>query len=94
MAGQSELAPAVLGRKMRLHHHPGQLQVFDCLPGRALPIVFTGHGSDTSLFRNNLIERGGLTNATQAITGPGRFKLTDNHMVGFDEKEAAAKPVC
>jgi hypothetical protein len=48
-------------------------------------------GNDTSFFRNNLIERGGATNATQAIFGNGQFKLTDNHIAGFEEKEAAAK---
>jgi hypothetical protein len=44
-------------------------------------------------FRNNLIERGGATNAMQAVVGNGRFKQISNHLAGFDEKEAAAKPV-
>ncbi|MBI5687313.1 MAG: hypothetical protein HZC54_19745 [Verrucomicrobia bacterium] len=54
------------------------------ITGCAQPVSFTGHGSDTSLFRNNLIERGGATNATQAIAGSGRFKLINNHIIGFD----------
>jgi hypothetical protein len=54
------------------------------ITGCAQPVTFTGHGSDTSIFRNNLIERGGATNATQAIVGSGKFKLVGNHIAGFD----------
>ncbi|MBI5686749.1 MAG: hypothetical protein HZC54_16910 [Verrucomicrobia bacterium] len=56
------------------------------ITGCLQPVVLDAHGSDTSLFRNNLIERGGVTNATQAITGSGRFKMSDNHIAGFDKK--------
>jgi hypothetical protein len=63
------------------------------ITGCAQPVTFTSHGSDTSIFRNNLIERGGATNATQAITGSGKFRLIGNHIAGFDEKEAPVKPV-
>jgi hypothetical protein len=62
------------------------------LTGCAQPVAFNNHGSDTSFFRNNLIERGGATNATQAIVGHGKFKLTGNNIAGFDEKEATVKP--
>lgn len=62
------------------------------ITGCAQPVAFTGHGSDTSTFRNNLIEHGGVTNAAQAITGFGRFKLIGNHLAGLDEKIATAKP--
>ncbi|OHE82334.1 MAG: hypothetical protein A2107_12335 [Verrucomicrobia bacterium GWF2_62_7] len=61
------------------------------ITGCAQPVTFNGHGSDTSFFRNNLIERGGATNATQAVTGSGRFKLSDSHINGFDEKDGRAK---
>ncbi|MCX6898070.1 MAG: right-handed parallel beta-helix repeat-containing protein [Verrucomicrobia bacterium] len=54
------------------------------ITGCAQPAAFTGHGSDTSFFRNNLIERGGATNAMQAITSSGWFKLIGNHTAGFD----------
>ena len=50
------------------------------------PVVLDSYGSTTSLFRNNLIERGGTTDATQAIISSGQFQLNDNHVVGFDEK--------
>ena len=63
------------------------------ITGCAQPVAFTGHGSDTSFFRNNLIERGGTTNAMQAIRESGRFKLIGNHIVGFGEKETPAKSV-
>jgi hypothetical protein len=55
--------------------------------------MLTSYGSDTSLFRDNLIERGGATNATHAIVVTGRFKLIGNHIVGFGEKEAPARSV-
>jgi len=54
---------------------------------RRQPALFNNHGSDTSIFRNNLIERGGATNATQASVVTGKFKLTGNHIAGFDEKD-------
>ncbi len=50
------------------------------------PVVFDSHGSDTSIFRNNLIERGGATNSIQAISGAGHFKRIDNSTGGFEEK--------
>jgi hypothetical protein len=59
------------------------------ITGCAQPVAFNAHGSDTSIFRNNLIERGGAINATQAITGNGRFKLMGNHIAGFGEKQAS-----
>ncbi|MBI5686750.1 MAG: hypothetical protein HZC54_16915 [Verrucomicrobia bacterium] len=64
------------------------------ITGCAQPVAFNNHGSDTSIFRNNLIERGGVTNATQAITGSGRFKLIGNHIIGFEGKrpESSQKP--
>jgi hypothetical protein len=57
------------------------------------PVVLSSHGSNTSLFRDNLIERGS-TNAAQAMAVTGRFKLIGNHIVGFDERSgvAPAKP--
>jgi len=61
------------------------------ITGCRQPVLLDSHGSDTSLFRNNLIERGGTTNATQAIVITGRFKLLGNHIVGFGGKEPAAK---
>ena len=53
--------------------------------------MLDSHGSDASLFRNNLIERGGAMNATQAVVVSGRSKLIGNHIAGFDEKEESAK---
>ena len=61
------------------------------ITGCAQPIAFSSHGSDTSFFRNNLIECGGATNATQAIVVTGRFKRIGNHIAGFDEKKEPDK---
>ena len=54
-------------------------------------VVIDAHGSDTSLLRNNLIERGSATNATHAIQVRGHFRLIDNNIAGFDEKEVPSK---
>jgi hypothetical protein len=54
------------------------------LTGCAQPVAFNGHGSATSFFRNNLIERGGATNTTQAIVGSGKFELVGNSIAGFE----------
>lgn len=54
------------------------------------PVKFDAYGSETSIFRANLIERGGVTNVSQAFQGQGRFILKDNHIAGFDEGGAAA----
>lgn len=62
------------------------------ITGCQRPVVLDSHGSDTSLFRDNLIERGGVANATNAIAVTGRFKLSGNHIVGFGEQDEPAKP--
>lgn len=58
------------------------------------PVVFGGHGSGTSLFRDNLIERGGVANAAQPVVVTGQFRLIGNHLVGFEERsgDTPAKP--
>ena len=54
------------------------------------PMVLDSYGSDTSLLRNNLVERGCATNVTRAIEVRGVFKLVGNRITGFDEKGATA----
>ncbi|MDD4872761.1 MAG: hypothetical protein PHR77_19585 [Kiritimatiellae bacterium] len=58
------------------------------------PVAFNVHGSDTSFFRDNIIERGNENSATQAVAVTGKFKLIDNYSAGFDGKngDAPAKP--
>ena len=51
------------------------------------PVVLNNYGSDTSLFRDNLIERGGATGSMPAMDVRGRFKLENNAIAGFDKKE-------
>ena len=60
--------------------------------GCVQPVVLDSHGSDTSIFRNNLIERGGATNAAQAVVLTGSFKLIGNTVAGFDGKNAGSSP--
>ena len=58
------------------------------------PVTLSGHGSDSSILRNNNIERGEATGATQAVVVTGQFKLIDNNISGFNAKnsEASSNP--
>jgi len=61
------------------------------ITGCLQPVVLDGYGSETSLFRHNLLERGGAPPAAKAIVGTARFTLIDNHLSGFGGPEKAAK---
>ena len=54
------------------------------------PVLLGGLGSDTALFRDNVISRGQATGVKQAMRVAGRFTLRQNHVVGFDEPDSAA----
>jgi len=50
------------------------------------PVVLNSPGSDTSILKDNVISRGGVTGAKQAIQIlRGQFKLIGNRLCGFDE---------
>ena len=55
------------------------------------PVMFDSHGSDTSFFRNNVIERGGATEAQQPIVVTGKFQLDGNQVVGLGGKETRGR---
>lgn len=55
--------------------------ISDCLK----PVLLDSYGSPTSLFRNNLISRGSVAGASQAIEVLGEFQLIGNHVHGFAE---------
>ena len=57
------------------------------ITGCRRPVVLDSHGSDTSLVRDNLIERGGAAEATQAVEVRGRFTMKGNRIVGFGDKQ-------
>lgn len=61
------------------------------ISGCALPVALGGHGSETSAFSGNLIERGDVTNGAP-IVATGRFRLHDNQIVGFDEVKDGVAP--
>jgi hypothetical protein len=58
--------------------------------GCGRPVLLDSYGSETSWFRDNLITRDQATGVTAAVTVAGRFALSGNHIVGFDEPDAAA----
>ncbi len=61
------------------------------LTGCLRPLVLDSHGSQTAIFRNNLIARGSAE-AKQAIESHGLFRLIDNQVSGFDEAKKALGP--
>ena len=56
------------------------------IAGCALPATLDSYGSETSLFRDNVISRGDATGVRRAIDVLGKFKVTGNLVSGFDEK--------
>jgi len=60
------------------------------ITGCARPVVLDSYGSETSLFQENLITRGGAEGVQHAVVVSGRFNLIGNHISGFDEPDSAA----
>jgi len=60
------------------------------ITGCLQPVMLTTYGSDTSFFRDHIINRGGAKDVKQAVVVSGCFKLIGNHISGFDEKDSAA----
>jgi len=59
--------------------------IADCLR----PVALDAYGSETSVFRNNTIARGGAEGAEAAIFVGGLFMLLDNQLSGFEDVERA-----
>jgi len=64
------------------------------ITGCLLPVVLDSYGGETALFRHNTVSRGQATGVKQAVETHSRFALLGNHVVGFDEPEAAALYLC
>jgi len=60
------------------------------ITGCAQPVVLDSYGSDTSLFKDNIVTRGQATGVKQAVVVSGRFKLIGNQISGFDEPDSTA----
>ena len=60
------------------------------ISGCLAPVVLSCHGSPTSTFADNLLERGRASGVKAAVTVAGRFNVIGNHIVGFDEPDCAA----
>ena len=60
------------------------------IDGCRSPVVLDALGSATSIFKDNLISRGAATGVGQAVSLRGRFTLSGNHVIGFDEPGSAA----
>ncbi len=60
----------------------------NAIAGCLKPVVLNSPGSDTSILKDNMISRDGVTGAKQAIQIlRGQFKLVGNRSSGFDEPE-------
>jgi len=53
------------------------------------PVKLDSYGSETSLFKDNLVTRGETMGVKSAVEVRGMFRLTGNHISGFDEKGSA-----
>jgi hypothetical protein len=60
------------------------------ITGCLKPVVLDSYGSETSLFKDNIVSRGNATEVKQAIAVHGRFQFIGNHISGFDEKDSCA----
>ena len=60
------------------------------ITGCLKPVVLDSYGSETCLFKNNVISRGDATGVKAAVEVHGRFDLIGNHLSGFDEKDSSA----
>ena len=61
-------------------------QIVDCRE----PVQLADYGSPTSWFRDNIVTRGAASGVKAAIEMHGMYKLTGNHISGFDEKDSSA----
>jgi hypothetical protein len=60
------------------------------LTGCSKPVVLDCFGSESTIFKGNLVTRGQATGAAQAVKVSGRANLVDNHISGFDEPASTA----
>ena len=57
------------------------------ITGCVMPVLLDSIGSDTSVFRGNIVSRGGASSVKEALAVKGRFDLLDNIFEGFDQAE-------
>ncbi len=55
------------------------------------PVVFSSHGSETSLFQGNLVTRDDATGVKEPLEVHGVFQLIGNHLHGFEAEDASVK---
>jgi hypothetical protein len=60
------------------------------ITGCLQPVVLDSYGSETTLFRGNLVTREETAGVKAAVEVRGRFNLAGNHFSGFDEKDSSA----
>ncbi|MFH2069007.1 MAG: right-handed parallel beta-helix repeat-containing protein [Candidatus Omnitrophota bacterium] len=65
-----------------LHHNT--------VTGCSEPVKLEAYGSETSVFRDNVISRNDAQGVKQAISVTGQFKIIGNQFSGFDEPGCAA----
>jgi len=60
------------------------------ITGCLRPVVLNSYGSNTSLFKDNLVSRGSAINVFRGVEVHGCFQFLNNHLIGFDEWKASA----
>ena len=80
-----------VGDRFEVFPRSAQWQIHDnTITGCLRPVMLEGYGSETSLFRNNVLSRGEATGVKAAIEVRGRYQFLGNHISGFDEKDSFA----
>ena len=80
-----------VGDRFEVFPRSAQWHVHDnTITGCLRPVVLEGHGSETSLFRNNLLLRGDAAGVKSAIELHGLYQFLGNHISGFDEQGSTA----
>jgi len=60
------------------------------IAGCAQPVLLESYGSESSVFRDNLVSRGEAVGVAQAVRLAGRFAFSGNLISGFDEAGSVA----
>lgn len=80
-----------VGDRFHLFPRSADWQIHDnTVTGCLRPVVLEGFGSETCVFRNNLLSRGDVTGVKAALEVHGRYQFFANQFHGFDEPGSAA----
>jgi len=86
-------APTLMTAGDAFAFYPGQAHWDlhnNTITGCTRPVTLEVYGSDTTLFRNNIITRGRAAGVEAAVVQKGNVSISGNRIVGFDGGDAVA----